>query len=127
MPDFSLLVGPDDLLAEAVLMGAHGGMAGGSNVRPRLFVELYEAPPHTTSHALPRFIEQVIQLDDALYRSADDPHNPVRRAQSRTVDPGNMRGYAYAASSAHIEQRARANPAISLGVDFPLSIRISRA
>ncbi len=39
-PDFSLLVGPDDLLAEAVLFGAHGGMAGGSNVVPRLFVEL---------------------------------------------------------------------------------------
>ena len=43
LPDFSLLVGPGDLLAEAVLMGAHGGMAGGSNVWPRLFVALYEA------------------------------------------------------------------------------------
>src|SRR6202034_466223 len=43
LPEFSLLVGPDELLAEAVLMGAHGGMAGGSNVWPRLFVALYEA------------------------------------------------------------------------------------
>jgi 4-hydroxy-tetrahydrodipicolinate synthase len=78
LPDFSLLVGPDDLLAEAVLMGAHGGMAGGSNVRPRLFVDLYEAAVAQDIKRLATLHEQVIQFDDAVYRSADDPHNPLR-------------------------------------------------
>ncbi len=41
--DFALLVGPEDLLAECVLFGGHGGMAGGSNLYPRLFVDLYNA------------------------------------------------------------------------------------
>ncbi|MFP5207891.1 MAG: dihydrodipicolinate synthase family protein [Acidobacteriota bacterium] len=41
--DFTLLIGPEELLAECVLFGGHGGMAGGSNVYPRLFVELYNA------------------------------------------------------------------------------------
>src|SRR5439155_14346309 len=42
-PDWTLLVGPEELLAEAVLAGGHGGMCGGANISPRLYVDLYEA------------------------------------------------------------------------------------
>lgn len=42
-PDFALLMGPEMLLAEAVLLGAHGGVSGGANLLPRLYVDLYEA------------------------------------------------------------------------------------
>ena len=42
-PDLSLLVGPEELLGEAVLLGRHGGVCGGANLFPRLYVELYEA------------------------------------------------------------------------------------
>ena len=41
--DFSLLIGPEELLAEAVLLGAHGGVNGGANIWPGLYVELYRA------------------------------------------------------------------------------------
>ncbi len=41
--DFSLLIGPEDLLADALEMGAHGGVCGGANLAPRLFVDLYNA------------------------------------------------------------------------------------
>ncbi|MCP3966032.1 MAG: dihydrodipicolinate synthase family protein [Lentisphaerae bacterium] len=43
VPDFSLLMGPEELLAEAVLFGASGGVAGGANIWPELFVSLYDA------------------------------------------------------------------------------------
>jgi 4-hydroxy-tetrahydrodipicolinate synthase len=76
--DFSLLVGPDDLLAEAVLMGAHGGMAGGSNVWPRLFVELYEAAEARDMTRVTVLHQQAIQFDNAVYRSTTHPANPVR-------------------------------------------------
>jgi 4-hydroxy-tetrahydrodipicolinate synthase len=78
MPDFSLLVGPDDLLAEAVLLGAHGGMAGGSNVLPRLFVELYEAAAAGDVDRVQALHQQAILFDHAVYRSADHPANPLR-------------------------------------------------
>jgi 4-hydroxy-tetrahydrodipicolinate synthase len=78
LPDFSLLVGPDDLLAEAVLLGAHGGMAGGSNVNPRLFVELYEAAAAQDVKRVAALHQQAIQFDNAVYRAAEDPHNPLR-------------------------------------------------
>jgi 4-hydroxy-tetrahydrodipicolinate synthase len=78
LPDFSLLVGPDDLLAEAVLMGAHGGMAGGSNVWPRLFVALYEAAVAQDVSRISALHQQAVQFDNAVYRSADHATNPLR-------------------------------------------------
>ncbi len=42
-PDFSLLMGPEELLGESVMFGGHGGVAGGANINPRLFVNMYEA------------------------------------------------------------------------------------
>jgi 4-hydroxy-tetrahydrodipicolinate synthase len=69
--DFSLLVGPDDLLAEAVLMGAHGGMAGGSNVWPRLFVALYEAAAAGDLKRVQALQQRAIQFDRAVYHSAN--------------------------------------------------------
>ncbi|MEN6336424.1 MAG: dihydrodipicolinate synthase family protein [Phycisphaerales bacterium] len=42
-PDFTLLMGPEQLLAEAILLGCHGGVSGGANLFPRLYVSLYEA------------------------------------------------------------------------------------
>jgi 4-hydroxy-tetrahydrodipicolinate synthase len=78
LADFSLLVGPDDLLAEAVLMGAHGGMAGGSNVWPRLFVALYEAAVAHDVSRVAALQQQAVQFDNAVYRSAEHAANPVR-------------------------------------------------
>lgn len=41
--DFSLLVGPEEVTSETVLMGGNGGVNGGSNMFPKLYVELYKA------------------------------------------------------------------------------------
>jgi 4-hydroxy-tetrahydrodipicolinate synthase len=76
--DFSLLVGPDDLLAEGVLLGAHGGMAGGSNVWPRLFVDLYDAAVAQDVGRVATLHQKVIQFDNAVYRSAEHTANPTR-------------------------------------------------
>ena len=42
-PDWSLLIGPEELLADAVFAGGHGGVSSGANVFPRLYVDLFEA------------------------------------------------------------------------------------
>lgn len=41
--NFSLLVGPEEITAETVLMGGHGGVNGGANLFPKLYVALYNA------------------------------------------------------------------------------------
>lgn len=60
-PDFSLLVGPEGLLGEAVLLGADGGVSGGANVFPELYVALYDAAVNGRR-------DRVAQLHDAVMR-----------------------------------------------------------
>jgi hypothetical protein len=64
--------------------------------------------------------EQVIQFDNAVYRSGVIP-TTRSQTQSRTLDPGNMQHCAYAAPSTHIERRGRADPAIRAGEWISLS------
>lgn len=42
-PEFSVLVGPEHLLAQALRSGAHGGVPGGANLFPALPVRVYQA------------------------------------------------------------------------------------
>ena len=42
-PDWSIMIGPEALLPEAMALGGDGGVAGGANVFPRLFVDCYDA------------------------------------------------------------------------------------
>jgi 4-hydroxy-tetrahydrodipicolinate synthase len=66
-PDFSLLVGPEELLAEAVLLGAHGAMCGGANMVPRLYVDLFDAARAGDLGRVRELHERVIRISDALY------------------------------------------------------------
>ena len=42
-PDWSIMIGPEAMLPQAMNLGGDGGVAGGANVLPRLLVECYEA------------------------------------------------------------------------------------
>lgn len=42
-PDWSILIGPEALLPESMQLGGDGGVSGGANVLPQLFVECYDA------------------------------------------------------------------------------------
>ena len=72
--DFCLLVGPEELLAECVMLGGHGSMAAGSNVYPKLFVDCYESggfrrcPPASLA-----LHEEIMAFGKAIYRA-----NPLR-------------------------------------------------
>ncbi|HUV64606.1 MAG TPA: dihydrodipicolinate synthase family protein [Sedimentisphaerales bacterium] len=66
-PDFSLLMGPEELLAEAVLMGAHGGVCGGANLIPRLYVNLYNAASSKDVQTMEALHNKVMQISATLY------------------------------------------------------------
>ena len=42
-PNFTILVGPEEYLVETMTMGGHGGVSGGANLFPSLYVKLYDA------------------------------------------------------------------------------------
>ncbi|RDC62702.1 dihydrodipicolinate synthase family protein [Adhaeribacter pallidiroseus] len=70
-PEFTVLVGPDELTAEVVLLGAHGGINGGANLFPKLYVDMYEAATRRDVAALLPLQEQVLTVCSRLYRIGD--------------------------------------------------------
>jgi len=66
-PDFSLLIGQEELLAEAVLAGAHGGVCGGANLAPRLYVDLYKAASSRDLSTVETLHKKVMQISKAIY------------------------------------------------------------
>jgi len=72
-PDWTLLIGPEEMLADAVLAGGHGGVSGGANVHPRLYVELFcAAQAGDTARVRERHAE-VMRISDSLYRIGRHP------------------------------------------------------
>ena len=65
--NFSLLVGPEEILAESVLMGGHGGVPGGANLFPQLYVELYEAAMKKDMATLIPLHHMVMEISTNLY------------------------------------------------------------
>lgn len=73
-PQFSLLVGPEELLAECIQSGGHGSMAAGSNVFPSLFVNLYNAAIAGDAAKIAKLHEDVLTFGRAIYHGS----NPLR-------------------------------------------------
>ena len=67
-PDWCLLIGPEELLAEAVMAGGHGGIPGGANIFPRLYVQLCEAATAGNVGRSGQLHTQVMQISNSLYQ-----------------------------------------------------------
>jgi len=66
-PDWTLLIGPEEKLFEALELGGHGGVSGGANLFPKLYTQLceaYQAGDLVRARALQAQIQRV---SDALY------------------------------------------------------------
>ncbi len=66
-PDFTVLVGPEAILLDSLLAGVHGGVCGGANLFPRLFVSLYRAVRANDLEAAARLQEKVRAIGSLLY------------------------------------------------------------
>ena len=66
-PDFSVLIGPEEALGNVVLMGAHGGVCGGANLFPQLFVDMYDAAVAGDVAQVMKLQERVMSVSEALY------------------------------------------------------------
>lgn len=72
-PRWTLLIGPEELLGPAVLLGGEGGVCGGANVFPRLYVALYEAARAGEVARTQALQQQVLRVVRALYRIGRHP------------------------------------------------------
>lgn len=77
-PYFSLLVGPEEIMAETVLMGGHGGVNGGANLFPHLYVNLYEAALDRDFSRLISLQEKVMEISCNLYTIGPEQSSYLR-------------------------------------------------
>lgn len=66
-PDFSLLMGQEELLAETILLGGHGCVCGGANLAPQLYVDLYNAACSKDLPAVESLRRKVMQISTSIY------------------------------------------------------------
>ena len=77
-PDWSLLIGPEELLAEGVIAGGHGGVPGGANLFPRLYVQLCEAAHAGDASRTKQLHAQVMRVSESLYQVGRHPSAVIK-------------------------------------------------
>lgn len=65
--DFALYVGPEELTGECVLMGADGGINGGANMFPSLYVEMYDAAERHDIDRVRELQRIIMQISTTFY------------------------------------------------------------
>ena len=65
--DFRLFIGPEELLGETLVLGGHGGVCGGGNLIPELYVELYEKSIEGDFKKMGLLHERIMQISTTIY------------------------------------------------------------
>ncbi len=65
--NFTFMVGPEEFMAEFVLTGGHGGVNGGANMFPKLYVELYQAARNRDFDKINTLQQKVMQISTTIY------------------------------------------------------------
>jgi 4-hydroxy-tetrahydrodipicolinate synthase len=77
-PDWTVLIGYEELIAQATLLGGHGGVPGGANIFPRLYVALFDAARQGDLPRTRDLQQRVQQVVDSLYRVGKHPSTTVK-------------------------------------------------
>jgi len=65
--DFAMLVGPEEITGECVLMGANGGINGGANMFPELYVAMYDAAKAHDIQRMLQLQQVIMQISTTIY------------------------------------------------------------
>ncbi|NLX99559.1 MAG: dihydrodipicolinate synthase family protein [Rhodopirellula sp.] len=75
---WSVLMGPEELLAESVLLGGDGGVCGGANLYPRLYVDLFHAAEAGDLTTARQLHQCVLQVAGTLYAIDSRPGSVIK-------------------------------------------------
>jgi dihydrodipicolinate synthase/N-acetylneuraminate lyase len=80
--DFSVFIGPEEKLIDAIRIGAHGGVCGGTNVNPDVLVALYRAASKGLWDQAEILQKQVNKMSKLLYSIGDPESGYLRGIKS---------------------------------------------
>jgi 2-dehydro-3-deoxy-D-pentonate aldolase len=66
-PEFSIIAGTELFLPDTILQGGHGAVAGGANMFPRLFVDLYNASVEKNLERIAELRDKVMMIDNTIF------------------------------------------------------------
>jgi len=66
--NFTFMVGPEEFMSEFVITGGHGGVNGGANMFPKLYVELYNASVIRDFKKIIPLQHKVMQISTTIYK-----------------------------------------------------------
>ena len=67
-PDWTLLIGPEEKLFDSLQLGGFGGVSGGANLFPKLYVQLCEAHRAGNLARAQELQRQIQRVSDSFYR-----------------------------------------------------------
>jgi 4-hydroxy-tetrahydrodipicolinate synthase len=76
--DFSVLLGPEHQLVEGMKLGVAGGVHGGANLFPDLFVALFNACTARNEEEIERLNAKVAAMGASIYDSTDGEYRYIR-------------------------------------------------
>jgi len=77
-PDWTFLIGPEHLMAESVIMGGDGGVNGGGNLHPSLFVSLFQAADRRDQSEMARLQAELVRLGEIYNIAGPGPSGYLR-------------------------------------------------
>ncbi|HEU5396530.1 MAG TPA: dihydrodipicolinate synthase family protein [Verrucomicrobiae bacterium] len=77
-PDWSLLIGPEEKIFDALELGGHGGVSGGANLFPKIYVKLCEAYQAGDLARARELQQQIQRVGAALYRVGKHPSTIIK-------------------------------------------------
>jgi 4-hydroxy-tetrahydrodipicolinate synthase len=80
--DWTVLMGPEELLAESVLFGGDGGVCGGANLYPQLYVELFHAAEARDLERARQLHGCVLEVAGRIYAVDRRPGSIIRGLKS---------------------------------------------
>jgi 2-dehydro-3-deoxy-D-pentonate aldolase len=69
-PEFRIFVGPEEILSPCLELGGHGGVAGGANLFPQLYVQTYKAFLAKDVKHLEQLQETILYLSNNIYQNS---------------------------------------------------------
>jgi 4-hydroxy-tetrahydrodipicolinate synthase len=126
--EFSVLLGPEELIPSAVEEGAHGSVCGGANLLPHVYVQLYSACTQGNRKDIERLSAIVEEMFEHIYRDERGDMKLIAGLKYALKACGLLSSEAVApplsdASEAHCKAILENLPKILQTAESPLRIR----
>jgi 4-hydroxy-tetrahydrodipicolinate synthase len=66
-PEFAVIAGSEIFIPETIKAGGHGAVAGGANLFPALFVELYDACVNDDTEKIDLLRQKLVEIEEKIY------------------------------------------------------------